>query len=152
MASPTSQGRPRVSRPSFPHATSQGRPRVSRVSLKITLTKKIIPFFKTFYREHGEGYFAKGNWSRALSYFERYSIIDPESANIKEKISVCRQKLAAAQQKGRNPDGTAADNQKQNDKRAEIQRLLEESGTESSTIMKYLFEEQEGEKNSDTPW
>ena len=34
----------------------------------------------------------------------------------------------------------------------EIQRLLEESGTESSKIMKYLFEDQEGEKKSDTPW
>jgi hypothetical protein len=38
------------------------------------------------------------------------------------------------------------------EKRAEIQRLLEESGTESSRIMKYLFEDQEGEKKSDTPW
>jgi hypothetical protein len=37
-------------------------------------------------------------------------------------------------------------------KREEIQRLLEESGTESSRIMKYLFEEKEGESNSDTPW
>ena len=37
-------------------------------------------------------------------------------------------------------------------KREEVQRLLEESGTESSWIMKYLFEEQEGENNSDTPW
>ena len=34
----------------------------------------------------------------------------------------------------------------------EIQRLLEESGTESSRIMKYLFEEKEGEKDTDTPW
>jgi hypothetical protein len=39
-----------------------------------------------------------------------------------------------------------------NEKRDEIQRLLEESGTESSRIMKYLFEDQEGEKKSDTPW
>jgi hypothetical protein len=39
-----------------------------------------------------------------------------------------------------------------NEKREEIQRLLEESGTESSRIMKYLFEDQEGEKKSDTPW
>jgi len=41
---------------------------------------------------------------------------------------------------------------KEKEKRAEIQRLLEESGTESSRIMKYLFEDQEGEKKSDTPW
>ena len=39
-----------------------------------------------------------------------------------------------------------------NQKREEVQRLLEETGTESSWIMKYLFEEQEGEKSSDTPW
>ena len=37
-------------------------------------------------------------------------------------------------------------------KREEIQRLLEESGAESSRIMKYLFEEKEGESDSDTPW
>jgi pSer/pThr/pTyr-binding forkhead associated (FHA) protein len=111
-----------------------------------------IEQIKTFYREHGEGYFAKGNWSKALSYFERYTIIDPESADIKKKISTCRQKLVAASKRDRNSDSTVAANQKQNEKREEIQRLLEESGTESSRIMKYLFEEQEGEKKSDTPW
>jgi hypothetical protein len=46
---------------------------------------------------------------------------------------------------------TPSKNEK-NEKRQEIQRLLEESGTESSRIMKYLFEDQEGEKKSDTPW
>lgn len=111
-----------------------------------------IEQIKTFYREHGEGYFAKGNWSKALSYFERYSIIDPESPDIKEKISTCRQKLVTARKQGRNSDGTVANDEKQNEKREEIQRLLEESGTESSRIMKYLFEDQEGEKKSDTPW
>ena len=111
-----------------------------------------IEQIKTFYREHGEGNFAKGNWSKALSYFERYTIIDPESADIKSKISICRQKLVAARKQGRNSDGTVVAENEQNEKREEIQRLLEESGTESSRIMKYLFEEQEGEKKSDTPW
>ncbi len=111
-----------------------------------------IEQIKTFYREHGEGNFAKGNWSKALYYFERYSIIDPESPAIKSKISACRQKLVTARKQGRNSDGTVVDDKQQNEKREEIQRLLEESGTESSRIMKYLFEEQEGEKKSDTPW
>lgn len=111
-----------------------------------------IEQIKTFYRENGEGNFAKGNWSQALSYFERYSIIDPESPDIKNKISTCRQKLVAAGKQGRNSDGTVVADKKQNEKREEIQRLLEESGTESSRIMKYLFEEQEGEKKSDIPW
>jgi len=111
-----------------------------------------IEQIKTFYREHGEGNFAKGNWSLALSYFERYSIIDPESPDIKNKISTCRQQLVDARKQGRNSDGTVVADKNQNEKREEIQRLLEESGTESSRIMKYLFEEQEGEKKSDTPW
>jgi hypothetical protein len=60
--------------------------------------------------------------------------------------------LVVARRQGRNSDGTVVADKKQNEKREEIQRLLEESGTESSRIMKYLFEEQEGEKKSDTPW
>jgi hypothetical protein len=30
--------------------------------------------------------------------------------------------------------------------------MLEESGAESSWLMEYLFEEQDGESDSDTPW
>jgi len=40
----------------------------------------------------------------------------------------------------------------QAEKKEEIKRLLEESGTESSWIMKYLFEEETGKTNSDKPW
>ena len=112
-----------------------------------------IEQIKTFYREHGEGYFKKGDWAKALSYFERYSIIDPGSQEIKDKISACRQKLVLAKKgtkSGRDPRKYTKNEEKE--KREEIQRLLEESGTESSSIMKYLFEDQEGEKNSDTPW
>ncbi len=112
-----------------------------------------IEQIKAFYRENGESYFKKADWSKALSYFERYSIIDPESSEIKEKISVCRQKMVASR-KAIQPAGNKSKLAKneENVKREEVQRLLEESGTESSWIMKYLFEEQEGENNSDTPW
>ena len=113
---------------------------------KHELAHQRIKQIKTFYREHGEGYYKKRNWSKALSYFERYSIIDPESQEIKEKITICRQKMASARKGGGSNKNT------ENQKREEIQRMLEESGTESSRIMKYLFEEQEGEKKSDTPW
>jgi tetratricopeptide (TPR) repeat protein len=113
---------------------------------KHKLAHQRIEQIKTFYREHGDGYFKKRSWSKALYYFERYSIIDPESTDIKEKISVCRQKMVSAQKDDRKKTPS------KNDKRQEIQRLLEESGTESSRIMKYLFEDQEGEKKSDTPW
>jgi tetratricopeptide (TPR) repeat protein len=112
-----------------------------------------IEQIKTFYREHGEGHFRKGDWSKALSYFERYSIIDPESQEIKEKISACRQKMVSSRKRTKSEhDNSKLVKKEENEKREEIQRLLEESGTESSWIMKYLFEDQEGEKNSDTPW
>jgi hypothetical protein len=91
---------------------------------------------------------------QALSYFERYTIIDPESPEIKAKISACRQKMVS-NGKGRSTSGSGKNRTADNEdhkKREEVQRLLEESGTESSWIMKYLFEEQEGEKKSDTPW
>jgi pSer/pThr/pTyr-binding forkhead associated (FHA) protein len=116
---------------------------------KHKLALQRIRQIKAFYRENGEGYFKKGSWPKALYYFERYSIIDPGSKEIKAKISVCRQKMVSAKEDGRKDK--PAKNEK-NEKREEIQRLLEESGTESSRIMKYLFEDQEGEKKSDTPW
>ena len=113
---------------------------------KHKLALQRIGQIKTFYREHGEGYFKKGSWPKALYYFERYSIIDPGSKDIKAKISACRQKMVSTKKDSRK------DKPAKNEKREEIQRLLEESGTESSRIMKYLFEDQEGEKKSDTPW
>jgi pSer/pThr/pTyr-binding forkhead associated (FHA) protein len=121
---------------------------------KHELALQRIKQIKTFYREHGDGYYKKGNWSKALSYFERYTIIDPESPEIKAKISVCRQKMASAR-KGNKKSGRRKNRiaqEEDNQKREEVQRLLEETGTESSWIMKYLFEEQEGEKSSDNPW
>ena len=122
---------------------------VLSLDAKHKLALQRIEQIKTFYREHGEGYFKKGSWSKALNYFERYSIIDPGSKVIKAKISVCRQKMVSAANAGRK--NKLAKNEEK-EKREEIQRLLEESGTESSRIMKYLFEDQEGEKKSDTPW
>ena len=121
---------------------------------KHELALQRIEQIKTFYREHGDGYYKKGNWSKALSYFERYAIIDPESPEIKAKISACRKKMGSARKgnikSGRRKNGIAQEEDSQ--KREEVQRLLEETGTETSWIMKYLFEEQAGEKSSDSPW
>jgi pSer/pThr/pTyr-binding forkhead associated (FHA) protein len=121
---------------------------------KHELAHQRIGQIKTFYREHGEGYYKKGDWPKALYYFERYTIIDPESPKIKAKISACRQKMVSNKKDRSNSAGgkNRIADKEDHKKREEIQRLLEESGTESSWIMKYLFEEQEGEKKSDTPW
>ena len=121
---------------------------------KHELAHQRIEQMKTYYREHGEGYYKKRNWPKALFYFERYSIIDPESKKIKARITACRQKMVSAKKGGNasNSRGSKLTKKEEKKKREEIQRLLEESGTESSRIMKYLFEEKEGESDSDTPW
>jgi hypothetical protein len=36
--------------------------------------------------------------------------------------------------------------------RAQVQKLLEESGVESSRIIKFLYEDPGGEKDSEKPW
>jgi pSer/pThr/pTyr-binding forkhead associated (FHA) protein len=108
---------------------------------------------KMFYREHGEKFYKKKQWRNALSYFERYYFIDPATPDIKKKIEICRNKLTASRklpQKTKQNKSVSA--QKPDEKREEVKRLLEESGTESSWLMQYLFEDQEGEKNSETPW
>jgi len=108
-----------------------------------------IDQMKAFYLAHGEQYFKNENWGRALTYFERYSLIDPESIEIKKKISICRQNFTL----DGTPSGKSAPRQStSNKKREQIKRLLEESGTDSSWIMEYLFEEKSGEKDSEKPW
>jgi pSer/pThr/pTyr-binding forkhead associated (FHA) protein len=107
------------------------------------LALKRIDQMKSFYREHGDKYFVQRNWSRALSYFERYYLIDTETQEINHKMMICREKLVRGEQKNSN---------EQVEKKEEIKRLLEESGTESSWIMKYLFEDQQSETDSEKPW
>jgi pSer/pThr/pTyr-binding forkhead associated (FHA) protein/tetratricopeptide (TPR) repeat protein len=108
-----------------------------------------IEEIKAFYLKHGSQYFEKKNWKKALTYFERYTFIDPESQDVKRKINTCRDHLDSATPESPKSAGTKTGPDEQ---RERIKRLLEESGTESSQVMKYLFEEQNGEKDSETPW
>ena len=127
------------------------------------LSHKRIDHMKSFYREHGEKYFVQQNWSRALSYFESYYLIDSETKEINQKMIICREKLieTKALDKKAGPAGTSSQNRvkeeqqnsnEQKEKREEIKRLLEESGAESSWIMKYLFEDQQSDIGSERPW
>jgi len=127
------------------------------------LSHKRIDQMKSYYREHGQKYFVQKNWSRALSYFERYYLIDIETKEINQKMIICREKLIetrALDQKA-GPAETSSQNMvrgekkissEQAEKREEIKRLLEESGTGSSWIMKSLFEDQQSEIGSERPW
>jgi len=118
--------------------------------------KERIEKMKSFYLQYGEHYFEKEKWSKALTYFERFWLIEPESADVKEKIIFCREKISqggrTALKRTRKARLTAKQARAENDKREEIKQLLEESGTNSSWIMKYLFEEEKDEKETDTPW
>ena len=122
-----------------------------------------IEAMKAFYRENGEKYYGKKNWSKALSYFERYYLIDTDTKDINNKIKICREKMAIARAKSLNSKfaktslkkksrGDNQSDQTQAKKKEEIKRLLEESGAESSWIMQYLFEERNERNDSDKPW
>lgn len=127
------------------------------------LALKRIDQMRTFYRENGEKHYAKKSWTKALSYFERYYLIDTDTREVNDKIKICREKLAVARANSiktkyaksslkKKSRGKNRNIQSEAERKEEIKRMLEESGTESSWIMKYLFEDQQGEKGSDKPW
>jgi len=80
-------------------------------------------------------------------------------------MKICREKLAIARAKTLKTKNKTAksslkkksrkngqNTQTQAQKKEEIKRLLEESGTESSWIMQYLFEDTKDTENSEKPW
>ena len=108
-----------------------------------------IEQMKSFYLEYGDRYFNKKNWRRALVYLERYLFIAPDSPDIRQKIDICRAKIATSKPKHRKSPGNSAKPEKN---RQEIEKMLEESGVESSRIIQFLFSEQSGEPDSEKPW
>lgn len=113
-----------------------------------------------FYKAVGEKYVAAGNYSKAATYFERYLLIEPEHATVKKRLALCRAKRRETGSKpqtasgrtapaSRPPAAAASDQQAQQQK---VKRLLEESGTDASWVMQYLFGK-EGEKTDpNSPW
>lgn len=118
------------------------------------LALKRIDQIKLYYRENGEHHFKNKKWPAALRYFERYRIIDPDDKDVAAKIETCRrgQAKTGTRNAASAPDKTGRTQSKPDTQRQEIQSLLESSGTESAWIMKYLFEEQKGEAETETPW
>jgi hypothetical protein len=130
---------------------------------KHKLALERINHMKVFYRKNGEKYFDKKKWSKALSFFERYYLIDTDTKEINNKMKICRENLTIARAKSlktryaksslkKKSRGKNQNSQTQAEKKEEVQRMLEESGTESSWIMQYLFEDQKGKKDSEKPW
>jgi tetratricopeptide (TPR) repeat protein len=113
------------------------------------IARQRIEQMKLFYRSHGDTNFNRENWSGALTYFERYHVIDPDSREVKEKIAICRDKLSEVSAPSKKQSPAQKNTEEMRD---QVKRVLEESGTESAWIIQYLFEEQSGEKDSETPW
>jgi hypothetical protein len=114
---------------------------------------KRIEQIKDHYLENGETHYEKKRWPQALSYFERYRFIDPENKAVVQKIEKCRRHIdrksdTAALDRGK----SETNNDRSDQQRQEVKQLLESSGTESAWIMKYLFEEQKGAADTETPW
>jgi pSer/pThr/pTyr-binding forkhead associated (FHA) protein len=108
-----------------------------------------IEQMKAFYRKHGESNFTRGSWSRALTYFERYNFISPDSPEIQQKITICRSKLGNAAENRRQSPGKSSTSAKS---REHVEQLLKESGVDSSRIIQFLYEDKGGEMDSEKPW
>jgi pSer/pThr/pTyr-binding forkhead associated (FHA) protein/tetratricopeptide (TPR) repeat protein len=126
-----------------------------------SLALQRIEQIKDFYQSIGTKHFKQKNWAKALVYFERYRLIDPENPEIQELIRTCKQNLMTAKKqvpktkprkKAKTQAKAAPSEEASDEQRDKIKRALEESGTDSSWIMKYLFEEESGEKDSEKPW
>jgi hypothetical protein len=96
-----------------------------------------IEQIKAFYRMNGERFFKKNQWKRALTYFERHNFIAPETPDIQQKMDICRAKITSS---------------KPRSNRKQVEKILDDSGIESSRIIKFLYEDQGGEDDTEKPW
>ncbi len=114
-----------------------------------SLALQRIEQMKAFYRENGERYFKERKWERAIIYFRRFSLIDPNDQEIKSRILSC-QKEHDQQVRPKRADSKAAPKKTEisSDDKKNLREVLEKSESKTDWVMKYLFSEQEGEK----PW
>ncbi len=114
---------------------------------------KRIEQIRAHYRTEGDVHFKASNWSKALAYLERYALIDPNAMDIREKITVCHLKLAESQQSpASSTPGSGGLKPAAPSEKEKVRQLLKESGTQSSWIMKYLFDESPRGSDAETPW
>jgi len=114
---------------------------------------KRIEQIRAHYRTEGDVHFKASNWPKALAYLERYTLIDPNAMDIREKITTCHRKLAEPLQlPAPSTPASQALKPAAPGEQEKVRQLLKESGTQSSWIMKYLFDESPRESDSETPW
>ncbi len=103
------------------------------------LARKRIREIMDIFMKKGQEALAQKDYQEALGYFERCLLIDPESKRARKLAAECQTHLSAS--------GHASATERQKER---VKKLLKESGTESSWIMKYLFDEKG--KDTETPW
>ncbi len=54
------------------------------------LARERVAQMKAFYLENGDRHFQQKNYSGALSYYQRYMLIDPDNPEVKERVSLSR--------------------------------------------------------------
>ena len=126
-------------------------------SLDLLSFRPEIPSARVSPNMTNEEQFQNQDWGKALRFYERYSVIDPSDEMIRQKMMICREKLTAKVKTAKAPIKKKKEDKNKKvetlDKsQSEIKRILEESGSDSKWIMKYLFEDDKGVKNSETPW
>lgn len=112
-----------------------------------------IEEMKTFYRVQGEKYCRSGNKAGAETYFRRFLIIAPQSAEIQEALGRVDSCVSSSAQLAARKTASVASQSSKNKQKA--LKLLQEEGVESEWIVDFLFEDPENDsskEDSETPW
>lgn len=102
-----------------------------------SLALQRIEQMKAFYREVGEKHFKDRDWERAMIYFKRFSLIDPNEQEVKARIVSCKKEMDHQIR------------QKKTDSKKPVREAETEEKRqprETDSLMKYLFSDKEGEK------
>lgn len=83
-----------------------------------------IDEMRAFYRETGNRYYQQKNCQAALSYWERYLVIDPQDPEIREKANLCTK--GAAPRRARPSTGSAAGSGTSTPQQDPVRNLLED--------------------------
>jgi tetratricopeptide (TPR) repeat protein len=83
-----------------------------------------IEEMKAFYREVGTRYYQQKNCQAALSYWERYLVIDPQDPDIREKANLCARGASARRPKP--PSGSSTGTETVPSQHDPLRNLLED--------------------------
>lgn len=102
------------------------------------LARERIEIIHYFHKNQGNQYFEEEKWEQALDIFMSYNILNPDDTEVREKIKVCQKKIDNMK--------TESSQTKSNKTNEKLERVLRDSGIESSIIMKYFTDEDEAEE------